>query len=331
MKKNPPKTKTILIMDGDRGHDWIGLFKNRKLKDGSELEIVCCSWMDIEVCVYPNDCAVKCRPISSSIGVGEKKEPILKPKSIVISPDFIIVRNQPRGPTPDCDRRNQLFGLMNAGIPSINSLESIYMNLERPIVNAALKKIQKRVGAESFPLIPMTFYSSSKEMVISPSFPSIIKIWHAHAGMGKIRVGDYNQFQDVSTIVALNNLYCQAEPFITVSCGIRVQKIGSSYRVYKKLMSGSNWKSHFGGSRLIMEPLTDEYKLWADECSKLFGGMDMLAVDAVVDGTGKKFVIELNGSPIGLLSEYWKEDSEKIVNLAIQRMNKLFCEKREKE
>jgi len=36
------------------------------------------------------------------------------------------------------------------------------------------------------------------------------------------------------------------------------------------------------GSSVITEiPLTDKYKRWADEASKLFGGMDILTVDSI--------------------------------------------------
>ncbi len=35
---------------------------------------------------------------------------------IYSSIDFILIRNQPRGPTPGSDKRNVLFGLMTAGV-----------------------------------------------------------------------------------------------------------------------------------------------------------------------------------------------------------------------
>ncbi len=41
--------------------------------------------------------------------------------------DFLLVRNQVRGPTPASDNRNTLYGLMMAGVPAINTLQSEYM------------------------------------------------------------------------------------------------------------------------------------------------------------------------------------------------------------
>lgn len=52
-----------------------------------------------------------------------------------------------------------LFGLMMGNVPSVNSLVSEYMNLERPIMYGALKEIQKRVGNDAFPLIDINYYS----------------------------------------------------------------------------------------------------------------------------------------------------------------------------
>ncbi len=55
--------------------------------------------------------------------------------------DFLLMRNQVRGPFPEQDRRNVLYGLMMAGVPSVNSLSSEYMNLERPIMYGALAEV----------------------------------------------------------------------------------------------------------------------------------------------------------------------------------------------
>lgn len=70
--------------------------------------------------------------------------------------------------------------------------------------------------------------------------------------------------------------------------------------------------------------LTEQYKFWADECSKLFGGMEILAVDALHSVDGKDYIIELNDSAIGMLTEHWEEESLKLCAMVIDRMNLLF-------
>lgn len=74
--------------------------------------------------------------------------------------------------------------------------------------------------------------------------------------------------------------------------------------------------------------LTDDYKFWADECSKLFGGMDLLAVDALHGKDGKDYIVELNATAIGLQAKYWEEDSKIIKNLVLERMGEIYCAKK---
>jgi hypothetical protein len=143
--------------------------------------------------------------------------------------------------------------------------------------------------------------------------------------MGKAKLEQMSNLQDTATILALNHDYCTVEPYIETKEGVRVQKIGDSYRVYRKIFTGSGWKSQFGGADLQEIELTDTFKLWADECSKCYGGMELLAVDAVMDLSGNYHILELNGTAIGIQPRHWSEDSQRLVHLVIQRMNQIFC------
>jgi len=141
----------------------------------------------------------------------------------------------------------------------------------------------------------------------------------------KVKIENEDQFKDIANVLSYDTDYCTAEPYIETEYGIRVQKIGDSYRVYKKIHTGSGWKSQFGGSGLYEIPLTDTYKFWADECSKCYGGMDLLAVDAVHGNDGNDYILELNGTAIGIVSEHWEKDSYLIVDMVINKMNWIYC------
>ena len=145
------------------------------------------------------------RPSSSSRLTGNTKSCCL---------DFVLARNQPRGPTPATDRRNVLYGLMMGNVPSINSMQSLYLDLERASMVGELRAVQARLGAANFPLVPITYYAYPDNMVIFDKFPSVAKVSHAHAGMGKQKLENSTAFRDLSTVLALHNDYCTVEPFI---------------------------------------------------------------------------------------------------------------------
>lgn len=55
--------------------------------------------------------------------------------------------------------------------------------MERPWVYAELVKINKRLGDEKFPLITQYYYPNADEMIITPDYPIVVKLGHAHAGV----------------------------------------------------------------------------------------------------------------------------------------------------
>ena len=319
------KTKNIIVFDGASVHDWPKLFAELKLPalpDGSVLRIVQTSWYDCEVTVYGDHVGplLFCKPVRDSGGQAGNV--------VTVRPDFCLIRNQPRGPTPGSDKRNVLYGLICANVPSINTLMSEYLQLERPLMMGVLREIRDRVGQAAFPLNDITYFSSARGMVIAPPMPAVLKLSHAHAGQGKIRVETQNQFEDMRTVCALHDEYVSAEPFFPYDAGIRVQRCCGTYRVWEKIPTGAGWKSQFGGSDLREIPLTPMFKLWADECGKAFGGLDLFAVDALRktadDGTVSYVIIELNGSACGFATS-WEEDSITLAKEVHSRLSSLVA------
>jgi len=234
--------------------------------------------------------------------------------------DFLLVRNQVRGVQPDQDYKNILFGFQFANVPSINSLESIYNFQERPWVFAQLNRIRGRIGQERFPLIDHTYYSTYRDMIITPKFPIVVKIGHAHAGFGKVRMNDHHDFADLRGVVALTSCYCTAEPFVEGEYDLRIQKIGNTYRAFKRIGLSGSWKTNTGCA--ILEPieLTPQYKMWVDECSTTFGGLEILAVDAIHHADGSEFILEVNDTSIGLCPDFEEEDQMIIADLVLSKI-----------
>jgi hypothetical protein len=105
----------------------------------------------------------------------------------VCQPDILLVRNGPL--ELHNNYTNLIFAFQYAGIPSINSLESIYNTLHRPWVFAQLIKIRDSVGADKFPLIEQMYYSDHTGMafhsiiVFFPVYLTMSRRYDGHSGL----------------------------------------------------------------------------------------------------------------------------------------------------
>jgi synapsin len=64
------------------------------------------------------------------------------------------------------------------------------------------------------------------------AFPCVVKVGHAHQGIGKIKVQNINEFQDITSLVAMNKSYSTTEPFIDTKHDIHLQKIGNNFKAF---------------------------------------------------------------------------------------------------
>eukprot|EP01121_Diplochlamys_sp_Union-15-3_P017460 TRINITY_DN6149_c0_g1_i1.p1 TRINITY_DN6149_c0_g1~~TRINITY_DN6149_c0_g1_i1.p1 ORF type:complete len:278 (+),score=25.24 TRINITY_DN6149_c0_g1_i1:218-1051(+) len=243
----------------------------------------------------------------------------------VFQPDFVLVRKLVRGLSHDEDYTNALYGLMFANVPAVNTLQSVQQCLERPVVNAALARIHRKLG-QKFPLIEQTYYSHQNAMLFTPEPPIVVKVGYAEAGYGKMRFDSSEHIRDFRSVLALHKDYVTAESYITNRAyDLRIQKIGKHYRAYKR--SSSYWKGNVGSSILEEISMNDKFRLWADEAGKLFGGMDILTVDAIHTTDDKDYIIEINDTASGLAPTNEKEDLCHIRDLVLSKLNKIEKQK----
>nr|NP_731458.2 synapsin, isoform E [Drosophila melanogaster]AAN13463.2 synapsin, isoform E [Drosophila melanogaster] len=302
---------TLLVLD-DQNTDWSKYFRGRRLHGDFDIRVEQAEFRDITV--------VSSADTGPVVTMAAYRSGTRVARSF--RPDFVLIRQPPRDGSSDY--RSTILGLKYGGVPSINSLHSIYQFQDKPWVFSHLLQLQRRLGRDGFPLIEQTFFPNPRDLFQFTKFPSVLKAGHCHGGVATARLENQSALQDAAGLVSGagndSHCYCTIEPYIDAKFSVHIQKIGNNYKAFMRKSITGNWKTNQGSAMLEQITLTEKYKSWVDEISELFGGMEVCGLSVVVAKDGREYIISACDSTFALIGDTQEEDRRQIADLVSGRM-----------
>jgi len=192
------KPATLLVLQMDN-YDWPAIFKGFTLKDGRKIRVIQTGWEQIHVHCDTYSSARLCVEITKLAPTASLEEalagrPATSSSHITVQPDFVLIRNEVK--MANFDGRSRLDGFFFADLPAVNSLHSVNTFCSRAAMQGYLHRLNRLLGAEAFPVMKQHFASSSRSLMYGYTFPAVVKVGSAHAGVGKMKITDHHQMSD---------------------------------------------------------------------------------------------------------------------------------------
>ncbi|KHJ41109.1 Synapsin, ATP binding domain protein [Trichuris suis] len=297
--------KCILIID-NQCVDWSKYFRGRKVLGDWNIRIEQTEFSKISV-----------------VAQGEPNGCLVTASGRTFRPDFVLIRQPVKERSTDW--RPVVMGFLFAAVPSLNTLHSIYNFADKPWVFAHLLMLQRKMGNDKFPLIEQIYCYQHSDLCNSIlRLPSVIKIGQTYGGVGKMKISLAEELDDLSSFMAVCQDYYTTEPFVDPKYDLLIQKIGPNCKAFMRKGIGQSWKTNRGASVLEQVALTDRHKEWIAEASKLFGGLDMCSLAALVGKDGREYIYEMNDCTFTLIGDTQEDDRRQIADLVIQKINHIF-------
>jgi ribosomal protein S6--L-glutamate ligase len=145
------------------------------------------------------------------------------------------------------------------------------------------------------PLIPFSAVVGEEALdKLAPVLPSVVKIGNHHAGFGKAKISENQQWQDIKDLSFVTEDYITVEPYIDYVADIRCLAIGE--QIWAMSRRGSGWKAN---TDTIHYELISVPSLLAEHTMTAMKhlGADMLGLDFLQNEQGQYLLLESNDIP----------------------------------
>ncbi|XP_030331261.1 synapsin-1 [Strigops habroptila] len=291
----------LLLVIAPPSTDWVKLFKGKSVHGDVELRVEQAQFSELSL-------------VASTHGALSVTIHTPRGGTRRVRPDFVLVREPPDGGSAGAPRR-LLVGLHLGGVPSTDPLPALYAFAHPPCLFAQLVRLQRELGPEAFPLVPQRFCNRPRGLLAAPTFPMMVTLSPAPAGVGKVRVGSPEALGAVAGAMGEARAGALVHGVLGGTQRLRVQRIGDEYRALR-------WSGDPTGEGAQMElvALSPRHRGWVDACARLFGGVDICGVEALRGPDGREHIVQVLGSWMPLVGPGAAEDRGRIVELVLNRM-----------
>ncbi|KAM4687236.1 synapsin-1-like, partial [Rhinophrynus dorsalis] len=150
----------------------VKIFKGKKISGEFDIKVEQAEFSDLNLVAHTNG--------GFSVDLEVMRNGVKVVRSL--KPDFVLIRQHAFSMARNGDFRSLVIGLQYAGVPSLNSLHSVYNFCDKPWVFSQMVRLQRKLGPEEFPLIEQTYYPNHKEMVSSALWRNVLETSLASKG-----------------------------------------------------------------------------------------------------------------------------------------------------
>jgi ribosomal protein S6--L-glutamate ligase len=178
--------------------------------------------------------------------------------------------------------------IMLAGIPCVNSPETLKIGFDRLSMLGTIKKLG--LSVIDFDVVTKSTHLKN----IKRDFPFVVKVGNYHGGLGKVLVEDEHKWQDIQDLLFVTDHYVTIEPYINYVRDIRYIAIND--KVWAMSRRGKFWKANVETTNFEefepQEALVNDLKMLQNAI-----GADIIAIDILEEENGNLHIVEYNDIP----------------------------------